>query len=385
MHYLSLSVWLVVGLLLSTGRLWAQCPPRPTGALTGDLRTSSLYGCVPHRVTATTSQTAAVNVRYIYEYDKNRPMPTVTTGQHTYVKPGLYYLVQYYEVLGEPITSCAQVYVYDTIPPRVEVASCGTRISLTISDPLVAPLNYSFFVVSWGDGKQDTVQARQPRRDHTYATTDPRRIRVQGIHQYGSCGGTTALTFTPNQPATVQAVEPVQPGVARVQIQNPGGLSLRVQGRVGNGAFGVGVGVPAGVSPSVDVSADSTQTTCYRVVPDGSCPGYSPSPEVCFRPPPLPPKPPAVATLYLPNAFSPNNDGLNDTFGPVGEVATGPYRLTIFDRWGQVVFSTTDARQVWDGLTNGNLSPVGMYTYQLETGSVGGLVYRRSGHIQLMR
>jgi gliding motility-associated-like protein len=54
--------------------------------------------------------------------------------------------------------------------------------------------------------------------------------------------------------------------------------------------------------------------------------------------------------LYVPNAFSPNNDGVNDGFRPLGQAfGATDYLFQIFNRWGEVVFSSTDPDEYWIG------------------------------------
>ncbi|MCE9540056.1 MAG: gliding motility-associated C-terminal domain-containing protein [Bacteroidetes bacterium] len=55
--------------------------------------------------------------------------------------------------------------------------------------------------------------------------------------------------------------------------------------------------------------------------------------------------------FYIPNAFSPNNDGINDTFFPKG-IFISQYEMTIFDRWGNSVFFSDDFYKPWDGKAN---------------------------------
>jgi gliding motility-associated-like protein len=57
--------------------------------------------------------------------------------------------------------------------------------------------------------------------------------------------------------------------------------------------------------------------------------------------------------IYIPNAFTPNKDGFNDTFGPQVYGKIAKFRFTIFNRWGQVVFQTVDSRKKWDGSFKG--------------------------------
>ncbi len=57
-------------------------------------------------------------------------------------------------------------------------------------------------------------------------------------------------------------------------------------------------------------------------------------------------------TFYIPNAFSPNGDGINDEFFGKGE-SIMEYDIWIFDRWGNLIFSGKDLNAKWDGRANG--------------------------------
>jgi gliding motility-associated-like protein len=69
-------------------------------------------------------------------------------------------------------------------------------------------------------------------------------------------------------------------------------------------------------------------------------------------------------SVFVPNAFSPNGDGLNDTFGATGEGMVA-YNLQIFNRWGNLIFESNDPKVQWDGKYNNSLSEAGIYVYQL--------------------
>lgn len=74
-----------------------------------------------------------------------------------------------------------------------------------------------------------------------------------------------------------------------------------------------------------------------------------------------------VVSLYVPNAFSPNSDGINDKF----EInASGPiqnFELSIYDRWGGMIFRSNSLDQQWDGRSaNGAQATVGIYTYVID-------------------
>jgi len=77
----------------------------------------------------------------------------------------------------------------------------------------------------------------------------------------------------------------------------------------------------------------------------------------------------APAHIYFPNAFSPDGDGINDTFGPVGH-SIDEFEMSIFNRFGELVFYTDDIHVRWDGTVNGKEQLTGVYVYK----------YRAKGH-----
>ena len=66
--------------------------------------------------------------------------------------------------------------------------------------------------------------------------------------------------------------------------------------------------------------------------------------------------------VFVANAFSPNNDDLNDFFDIKGR-ATGVFNLTIFDRWGEIIYYTEQIEKSWDGFYNDKEIPEGTYPY----------------------
>ena len=70
--------------------------------------------------------------------------------------------------------------------------------------------------------------------------------------------------------------------------------------------------------------------------------------------------------LFIPNAFTPNGDGTNDVWLPVASY-TEEYLLLIFDRWGKVIFETSDPSTGWAGNSlEGRPLPIGVYVYKLD-------------------
>lgn len=67
--------------------------------------------------------------------------------------------------------------------------------------------------------------------------------------------------------------------------------------------------------------------------------------------------------VIIPNAFSPNGDGINDTWNIKALNAYNDYELSVFNRYGRIVFTTKNYSKPWDGNYNGNQLPVGTYYY----------------------
>lgn len=93
--------------------------------------------------------------------------------------------------------------------------------------------------------------------------------------------------------------------------------------------------------------------------------------------------------IYIPNAFTPNNNGLNEEFKPIayGIDESRDYNFEIFDRWGQLVFSTEKYNQGW----NGNYKSAGAkmatdtYIYKLLVTDVFRKIHTYNGQVQLIR
>jgi gliding motility-associated-like protein len=71
--------------------------------------------------------------------------------------------------------------------------------------------------------------------------------------------------------------------------------------------------------------------------------------------------------LAMPNAFSPNKDGVNDVFRPKSK-AVMAFSMQIYNRSGNLLFTTTDHRKGWDGTHNGDPQPIGTYVYVIRFG-----------------
>ena len=71
-------------------------------------------------------------------------------------------------------------------------------------------------------------------------------------------------------------------------------------------------------------------------------------------------------TIFIPNSFTPNSDGLNDVLEVEYSCDFEKYQLSIFTRWGEMIYQTDNPNSFWDGTFNGNSAVAGSYIYELE-------------------
>ena len=94
--------------------------------------------------------------------------------------------------------------------------------------------------------------------------------------------------------------------------------------------------------------------------------------------------------FFVPNAFTPNGDGVNDIFKPSLDCVPDEFELKIFSRWGECVFETVEPYLGWNGelKSSGYYAPNGVYAYQVEYRAIinGVLSHEsQSGHVSLIR
>jgi len=87
--------------------------------------------------------------------------------------------------------------------------------------------------------------------------------------------------------------------------------------------------------------------------------------------------------IYAPNAMTPNGDGLNDTYSPKG-LYIADYELSIYNRWGERIFKTTDCMGAWDGTIDGEKVQAGVYFYVLQAIGADKVSHRLNGSITVL-
>ncbi len=95
-------------------------------------------------------------------------------------------------------------------------------------------------------------------------------------------------------------------------------------------------------------------------------------------------------SIYVPNTFTPNGDGINDVWYVVGK-SIGQFEINVFDRWGAVIFHTDNPALGWDGKVNGAEAPNDVYVWRMgykfieKRDGTEGFEQNQMGHVTIMR
>lgn len=89
--------------------------------------------------------------------------------------------------------------------------------------------------------------------------------------------------------------------------------------------------------------------------------------------------------IFVPSAFTPNGDGRNDILRPIGVGISQLYYFRIYNRWGQLVFSTSNMENGWDGSINGILQTTNTYAYVTQGVDYTGRIITKKGTVTLIR
>jgi gliding motility-associated-like protein len=92
----------------------------------------------------------------------------------------------------------------------------------------------------------------------------------------------------------------------------------------------------------------------------------------------------ATSNIYIPDAFSPNNDGKNDVLYVRGNDVTNLY-FAVYDRWGQRMFETRDISKGWDGSYNGKKLEPAVFGYYAEGNCLAGEKFVKKGNVTLLK
>ena len=188
----------------------------------------------------------------------------------------------------------------------------------------------------------------------------------------------------PNQPIQLQADEGKgNPVLEWTRYQGWPVIAYQVQVEKPNGEGFEPLGPYRRVAPTRQQLVDSLSDLkagqlCYRIIGFRAGVGsviQTASNTRCIDP---------TIRLYVPDAFSPNDDGNNDAFSVEGTYITD-ITLRIYNRWGEKVFQDSGMEASWDGTYRGQTAPAGTYTYVISAKGANSEFIQREGSLQLIR
>jgi gliding motility-associated-like protein len=130
---------------------------------------------------------------------------------------------------------------------------------------------------------------------------------------------------------------------------------------------------PSVYNPQATISSDTE--FIVEVKDNAGCVGYDTVKVVAL----------AGISIYVPNAFSPNGDGINETFKPVASGIQSLDYFRIMNRYGEIVFETSQLGKGWNGMFKGKPQSVGNYVWLLKAKNIFGKMIERKGNVLLLR
>lgn len=260
----------------------------------------------------------------------------------------------------------------------VSVENNHPKVVTTLSAPASGTLSSYTLVISRSDGLSGTfTPIGTVLNDGTFVDTDANASAGSSCYQVtyqGVCG----LTLPPSRPACSVWLTPASTTSINWTGESPftlgpvTGYTLEVT----NPSGGIVQKVQTGTSTRFDLNPNDpdASTYTYRIMAN-SAGATSYSNYITIS---------RDAKIIVPDAFTPNGDRMNDEFLPKG-ITVDRFLMTVYSRWGEVVYSTTDKTKGWSGQINGAPAATGQYMYRIEVEDLNGQKTVRTGAVLLIR
>jgi len=224
---------------------------------------------------------------------------------------------------------------------------------------------------NWSDSAHSGTQT-EPSGSFTFGNLSAGTYTLTVTDANGCTATATAAILTLSNPTAAVSRDTVVIGQQNIQLWAGGGTSY--------------LWTPSGTLSSgtvFDPIADPSQTTTYTVVISNAnnC-SATDSVKITVRETDC-----DNLSIFMPTAFSPNNDGVNDVlYLHIAEYSCiQSFTLNIFDRWGELVFQTSSTADGWDGTLRGQPMNQGVYVYYLSGTLSTGQTFNEKGNVTLLR
>lgn len=346
------------------------------------LSNGPIENCYPVAVDFTAVAQGTGNLTYIWDFGNGgRDTTTLPVATGLYQSGGTYVV---------RLTVRNEAGCTDTLLLPINIPATGEQITaqlVSVSPQPVAgcaPLTVSLtgtgssslgsslsFRWDMGDGTviQDTAVT------HTY--TQPGVYEAVFYAQSSPrCYDTVRVIVTVDGTPNAQIIPPPQPSSLGYFVASPI-VFTAASGPYNVRYFWQADSQAAGTGPAYTISYLQKGTYCVYLTVESQL-GCIDTASYCFEV--------SGYTLLVPNAFTPNGDGINDRFVVIG-YGMEFLELSVYDRWGELIYSSRGTEQiVWDGTKNGSPVPEGVYVYLLRYRPVDKTqIEVRTGTITLLR
>jgi gliding motility-associated-like protein len=358
-------------------------------ATSEDIKANDISICAGRQGTLTATSTTVTNPSFTWYTDAALTNPVAFTA--TYTTPPLSAATRYYVTVkgdnrcaNKPGT--AKVVAVSVDPSPLPPASiiiptqvcAGTTATLAVENADES-LTYRWYDEATGGtalGEGNTFTTRVLTATITYY--------VESVVKAGGC---ISLTRTPAQVIVQQplAAPIVTAGVTTATSVTfswnaiPG--AIRYEVTLDNGTtFMAPSSGPTGTTHTITgLSPNQTVTIRVRAVGNTTCETSALSNAATNKA-----ANPQGNNIFVPNLFSPNGDGVNDVL-LVYSTSIRDLEFRVYNQWGQLVFTSKDQRQGWDGTMSGQKQPLGVYVYALRATMTDGTIVNKKGNVTLMR
>ncbi|HET6225872.1 MAG TPA: PKD domain-containing protein [Bacteroidia bacterium] len=317
-------------------------------------------------------------VHYIWDFGDSSTLSTEKSPQHIFATAGIYLIK--FKLLSD--SGCV-----DSISKQIKISPNPKADFTATNQKSCAPLATNFIdlstissgkIVSWQWQLGNRIATVQ-NPDHTYHNLSPAAISYNVRLLVTSDSGCSAETMKPNfievypSPTANFLFTPKVTGVtgATITFKNNSQRADSAIWNFGDSTYSTVFDTP----PHQYTYADTFMVT-LTVYNKFGCKDITTG-KIIVQP---------EFTFYIPNSFTPDGDGLNETFSGKGEEVM-EYEMIIFNRWGDIMFRTTDIQIPWNGSKNNNneLAAQDVYVYMINIVDTNKKKHFYKGTVTLVR
>ncbi|MFT5513407.1 MAG: gliding motility-associated-like protein, partial [Bacteroidia bacterium] len=328
-----------------------------------------------HNVVLTELSTIAGGSISSYDWDFGDGNTSTNTSppSFTYATPGAYTITL--DVSTDQ--GCSDVFTQ-----RVEILRkprLGFSNVVGCVDDEVGFLNNSYigmadnFIWYFGDGSTQKTDTSLFEVNHIYTKPGTYEVKMIGIHSNGCTDSIidktgAIISSKPNADFIAEKISSFE-STTEMQFTETGGTGISWLWYVDN------AGVGTGQSYNHTFTDTGTYDVMLWVENNEGCRDSTVQSIFIFP----------DATLHVPTSFSPNADGLNDVFRPLGVRFVKKYHMSIYNRWGNLLYETNDPQKGWDGTFGGKTVLSGQYLVLVEIIDFNNLKAKHKGMVTILR